>query len=413
MRALARHWRWPLRLARPALALLVLLQAITLATLWAVAAGRRRREQPQGFPHGTLPEVHVDQNVLQLYSYGRDLYDAMLAAIDAAQESIYLETFIWKADEVGKAFKEHLIRKAQAGVAVHVVFDAFGNTVVPHTFKAFPPPVWALEYRAIRRPWQVFDPRRYALDHRKLLVIDGHTGFLGGYNLGSVYATEWRDTHVRINGPAAAQLAQQFVDFWNDHGPRDSRIARHYPRQFDPRIVVRDTNALRLSFPIRDMYIAAIDRAERHVLITNAYFIPDSTLLHSLETAAGRGVKVEVLLPWNSNHPAADWLARGYFTRCLNAGIRLFGYQAMIHAKTCTIDGEWSTIGTANLDRLSAVGNYEINAEIYSRSLAHQMEKLFAQDKTNAKEITAAQWAGRSPLSRLGEFILAPLRNLM
>lgn len=413
MRALAQRWRWPLRLVRPALALLALLQIITLTTLWAVAAGRRRREQPQGFPHGALPEITVDENVLQVYSYGRDLYDAMLAAIDGAQESIYLETFIWKADDVGRAFKEHLNRKAKAGVSVHVVFDAFGNTVVPRSFKEFPPCVRSLEYRAIRRPWQFLDPRRYALDHRKLLVVDGHTGFLGGYNLGSVYATEWRDTHVRIEGPAAAQLAQQFVDFWNGHCPTRSRIVRHYPRQFDPRIVVRDTNALRLSFPIRDMYIAAIDRAEQHVLITNAYFIPDSTLLHALEMAARRGVKVEVLLPWNSNHPAADWLARGYFTHCLRAGIRLFGYRAMIHAKTCTIDGEWSTIGTANLDRLSAVGNYEINAEIYSHSLARQMEELFAQDKTNADEITAAQWAGRAPLSRLGEFILAPLRNLM
>src|SRR6185437_6921845 len=193
-------------------------------------------------------------------------------------------------------------------------------------------------YRDIRHPWQALDPRRYALDHRKLLVVDGRLGFIGGYNLGSLYATEWRDTHLRIAGPAAAQLAQQFVDFWNEHCPRAARIARHYPRQFDPRLVVRDTNALRLSFPIRDMYIAAIDRAERHVLITNAYFIPDSSLLHSMEMAAQRGVKVEVLLPWNSNHPAADWLARGYFTRCLNAGIRLYGYKAMIHAKTCTID---------------------------------------------------------------------------
>jgi cardiolipin synthase A/B len=413
MRAWLRRSRLLVRLTRTAIIGLTVLQAGVLTALWAVAAGRKRREQAQGFPHETLPEVHVDGNTLQVYSYGRDLYDAMLAAIDAAEESIYLETFIWKADEVGKEFKAHLIRKAEAGIAVHVVFDGFGNTVVPHAFKVFPPEVQVLEYQAIRRPWQVLDPRRYALDHRKLLTVDGRLGFIGGYNLGSLYATEWRDTHLRIAGPAAAQLAQQFVDFWNEHCPRAARIVHHYPRQFDPRLVVRDTNALRLSFPIRDMYIAAIDRAERHVLITNAYFIPDSSLLHSMEMAAQRGVKVEVLLPWNSNHPAADWLARGYFTRCLNAGIRLFGYKAMIHAKTCTIDGEWSTIGTANLDRLSAVGNYEINVEIYSRPLARQMEGLFAQDKTNAEEITRERWAARPELSRLGELILAPLRNLM
>ncbi|MGI8914628.1 MAG: phospholipase D-like domain-containing protein [Chloroflexota bacterium] len=413
MRALSQRSRWLVRLAWMAIVGLAVLQVGVLTALWAIAAGRKRREQAQGFPHATLPEVHVDGNALQLYGYGRDLYDAMLAAVDAAQESIYLETFIWKDDAVGREFKAHLISKARAGVAVRLVFDGFANTVVPHAFKVFPSEVKVVEYRAIRRPWHVLDPRRYVLDHRKLLIVDGSIGFLGGYNLGSVYATEWRDSHLRIAGPAAAQLAQQFVDFWNEHSAGADRIVRHYPRQFDPRIVVRDTNAMRLSFPIRDMYIAAIDRAERCVLITNAYFIPDNSLLHALEMAAKRGVTVEVLLPWNSNHPVADWLARGHFTRCLRAGIRLFGYRAMIHAKTCTIDGEWSTIGTANLDRLSAVGNYEINVEVYSRALARQMERMFVQDKTNSDEITLERWARRSDLSRLGELVLAPLRNVM
>jgi cardiolipin synthase len=413
MRVLAHRSRWLVRLVWAGATVVALLQAGVVTALWAIAAGRRRREQAQGFPHATLPPVRINENALQIYSYGRDLYDAMLAAMDAAEESIYLETFIWKDDAVGQAFKELLIRKAQADVAVRVIFDGFGNMIVPHAFKVFPPSVHAIEYQAIRRPWQVLDPRRYALDHRKLLIVDGRVGFIGGYNLGDLYATEWRDTHLRVDGPAAAQLAQQFVDFWNEHCPAERRIKRHYPRQFDPRIVVRDTNALRLSFPIRDMYIAAIDRAEQHVLITNAYFIPDGTLLHALVSAAERGVRVEVLLPYHSNHPVADWLARGYFSRCLRAGIHLFGYRAMIHAKTCTIDGEWSTIGTANLDRLSAVGNYEINVEIYSRPLARQMEALFAQDKTNATEILLERWDARPGWSRLGETILTPLRHVL
>jgi cardiolipin synthase len=118
-----------------------------------------------------------------------------------------------------------------------------------------------------------------------------------------------------------------------------------------------------------------------------------------------------VLLPWTSNHIVADWAAHGYFTECLSKGIRIFGYQrAMIHAKTCTIDGQWSTIGTANLDRLSSVGNYEVNAEVYSAELAQQMEEIFEADKTNAFELTLEQWVRRPWYVKLSEVILTPLR---
>jgi cardiolipin synthase len=345
-----------------------------------------------------------------LYSYGRDLYDAMLTAIDAAQESIYLETYIWKDDAVGQQFKEHLARKAVAGVDVYVVFDRFGNLVVPRAFKAFPPAIHTLEYLGPQRPLQLLDPRRYALEHRKLLVVDGRVGFLGGYNLGSLYATEWRDTHLRMEGPAAAHLAAEFADFWEEHSPARERVPRRYPRRFDAQLVLQSNDALRLAFPIRDMYISAIDRAEARIRLTNAYFIPDRVLRKALKHAVRRGVDVQVLLPYVSNHVLADWIARGLFTDLLRAGIRIYGYQAMIHAKTCTIDGQWSTVGTANLDRLSAVGNYELTIEIYSRELAEQMEDLFEQDKTNAQELTFEAWARRPWYAKVSERILAPAR---
>jgi len=365
------------------------------------------------FPHPQLSEVQVRENSLQIYSYGQDLYDAMLAAIDSAQECIYLETYIWKGDSVGQAFKEHLTQKAAQGVDVYVTFDGFANTVVPRDFKKFPPGIHALQFQPIRRPWHVVDPRRYALDHRKLLVVDGYTGFIGGYNLGSLYATEWRDTHLRIQGPATADLAQSFTDFWNQHNPRHAHIARHYPRRFDAQINVRGTSALQLVFPIRDIYIDAINRAEHSIRLSNAYFVPDHVLLEALIDASRRGVDVEVLVPWISNHRVIDWLTRGYFTSCLKAGIRIFGYRRMLHAKTCTIDGQWSTIGTANLDRLSSVGNYEINVELYSEALAQQMEELFKCDTTNAFELKLEEWVRRPWYLMLRERLLSPLRFLL
>ena len=398
------------RMLLEATGIMLALQALVVTILQVVTVLRKQSREKGAFPHPRLREVAVGENNLLIYDYGEDLFNAMIAAIDAAQESIYLETYIWKSDEVGQRFKDHLERKAAEGIDVYVVFDSFGNTVVPREFKAFPPNVHALQYRAMHRPWHVLDLRRYALDHRKLLIVDGHTAFIGGYNIGSVYATTWRDTHLRIQGPVAADIAQEFTSFWNHQQPASKHISRHYPRHFDPLINTRGTNAMRLTFPIRDMYIEAIDRAEHSIRLTNAYFVPDGVLFDALVSAAKRGVEVQVIVPWISNHVVVDWLTRGYFTDGLEAGIRVFAYRHMLHAKTCTIDGIWSTIGTANLDRLSSVGNYEINVEVYSEALAHQMEELFQCDTTNAFELKLDEWKSREWYKRLGEFILSPLR---
>ena len=393
---------------------LIAFQAALITVLTLISRQRVQRLPPGGFPHLRLPEMTAGDNRLQIYSYGEYLYDAMLGAIDKARESIYFETYLWKDDAIGRAFKERLTTKAEEGVAVYVIYDTFGNLVVPRTFKRFSPAMNVLSFWAIRRPWHLLDPRRYGLDHRKLLIVDGTTAFIGGYNVGSLYATQWRDTHLRIIGPEARDLAQAFVDFWNRFCRKRERIARDYPLRFNPMVNVYGNDIARMIFPIRDTYISAIDRAQHHIRLTNAYFIPDHILLESLEAASRRGVTVEILLPWRSNHLLADWAARSYFTRCLDAGIHLLGYQkAMVHAKTCTIDGQWSTIGTANLDRLSSIGNYEINVEIYDSRFADQMEQLFDSDKTNALEISRERWQRRTPFMQLTERVLGPLRLML
>jgi cardiolipin synthase A/B len=391
------------------------LQVLTAAVLIVIAALGKRRQHEVSFPHQPFEEVQVGENSLKLYAYGRDLYYAMLEAIDLAQESIYLETYIWKDDAVGLEFQEHLARKAEEGVAVYVIFDSFGNLVVPRTFKSsFHPAIHVLEYRAIRRPWQMLDPRRYALDHRKLLIVDGTISFIGGYNLGALYATQWRDTHMSLRGPAAAELARAFIDFWNRFCPAHEQITRRYHHPFDALVTVSQNEAMRASFPIRDMYIAAIDEAEQSILLTTAYFVPDHMLLDALKGAVKRGVDVRVLLPWNSNHVVANWITHSYFTDCLQGGIRIFGYRyTMLHAKTCTIDGQWSTVGTCNLDRLSLVGNYEINVAVYSTTFARQMSALFTEDTAERFELTMQQWEGRPLYIKVSERILAPLRFLM
>jgi cardiolipin synthase len=408
---------YSIRVARVALVVIFALQVFTASILLIISALRRRKSRAEGFPRREFEEAWIGDSRLKLYSYGRELFGDMLEAIDSAQESIYLESYIWKGDAAGWEFKEHLAQKAEEGVEVYVIFDGFGNLVVPRAFKSsFHPLIHLLEYQAISRIWHIFDPRHYSLDHRKLLIVDGKTSFIGGYNIGSLYAESWRDTHLRISGPASADFAQSFIDFWNRFC-RDRKvdcITRHYSRNFNPYITLHGNDAFRFIFPIRDMYIEAINRAEKQILLTNAYFIPDHILLGALKAAAQRGVDVRILVPWISNHVLADWISHSYFSECLEAGIRLLGYRhTMLHAKTCTIDGQWSTVGTANLDRLSSIGNYEINVEIYSSEFARQMELLFACDTADIFEVNANEWHRRPWYAKLSERILKPLRFIM
>ncbi|MDB5056536.1 MAG: phosphatidylserine/phosphatidylglycerophosphate/cardiolipin synthase family protein [Chloroflexi bacterium] len=402
------------RLALRVIGILVLAQMFTLAVLTVVSELRKRRTPNSGFPRRRFEEIEVDGNRLQLYCSGTYLFQDMLDAIDGATRSILFETYLWKGDTLGQEFKDRLAAKAASGVDVYAIYDSPANLVVPREFKRFPPSIHTLRYGSIGRPWQWIDPRRYARDHRKLLVVDGETAFIGGYNIGELYRVQWRDTHVRVKGPHAARLGQDFIDFWNRHTSASERIPWNLRRGVQPRLQHSTNDARRLMFPIRDMYVDAIGRAERRVWITTAYFIPDTVLRNALIDAAKRGVDVKVLVPWTSNHVSADWLAHGFFSRLLEHGVRIFGYRdAMNHAKTMTVDGEWSTVGTANLDRLSQIGNYEINLEVYDEAFAAQMEQLFEIDRSNSFEVTLDYWHSRPWFAKIGELILAPLRPLL
>ncbi len=389
------------------------LQFVTVAVLSAISELRKRRRPVKGFPRLRFEELEVDGNHLQLYCFGDHVFQDMLDAISSATTSILLETYIWKGDALGRRFRECLEARAAAGVEVHVMFDGPANVIVPRSFKRFPPELHALRFRLPNRPWLWLDPRNYARDHRKLLVVDGNIAFVGGYNIGELYRTQWRDTHLRVRGPLAARLGQEFIDFWNRQAKAGERIPWTLRRGAQPRVHYRTNDVRRLLFPIRDMYVDAIERAEHSAWITTAYFIPGRLVRMALTNAARRGVDVQVLVPWTSNHVSADWMARGFFSSLMQAGVHIYAYQdAMNHAKTMTVDGTWSTVGTANLDRLSQVGNYEINVEVYDEAFATQMEQLFEIDRSNSKAVDLATWKRRPWYAKIGEAILAPLRPL-
>jgi cardiolipin synthase A/B len=369
---------------------------------------KARYLQPQ------LDEIQVRDNSLQLYRDGHELYTAMLAAIDEAQKSIFLEVSIWQDDEIGRAFKQHLSQKAAQGVQVYVICSNHSKQKVSRAFGSFPKGIHMPRTIHFRQPWHVLDPRRYAPDHRKLLVVDGLIGFVGGYNLGNPYRDTLLDTHLRLQGPVTADLAYSFIAIWNRFSSPWEQITRRYTRQFNPSINVQANDALRLTFPIRDMYIEAIDRAEHSILLTNASFVPDHSMLEALTTAVSRGVDVRVLVPWPSRRTLADHVICSSFTQCLQAGIRLYiSQQRGLRSKTCTIDGQWSTIGSAHLDLLSSVVNYELNIEIYDKVFATQIQNLFARDIADAYQLSLQKWLSRPWYRKLSEYMLAPFRFLL
>src|SRR5690625_3873488 len=390
-------------------------QLVAAGTVWGVDSLRKRRTPAGGeFPRTAPAAVDVAGSELTVYTYGEDLFAAMLEAIRGATEYIFFETYIWKDDDVGREFKRELIAAAERGVQVYVIFDSFGNLVVPPSFKRFPDSLHVLKFPLWRPGLLTLNMRKSGRDHRKILVVDGGTGFVGGYNIGQLYATTWRDTHLRISGPAVRELDNAFVDFWNDHRrPHHPELEDRGALSWDSRIQSAQNSPSSMLFPVRGAYIQAMDRAQHHIYMTQGYFSPDGEFLHAMLRAAQRGVDVRVLIPEVSNHVLADWVARSLYERMLRGGVSIWLYQgAMVHAKTATVDGRWTTIGTTNIDRMSMIGNYEINLEIYDEALAAHMEEVFATDLTNARPLTLAEWERRSWLERVGETLLHPLRWL-
>ncbi|NYI70312.1 cardiolipin synthase [Naumannella cuiyingiana] len=384
-------------------------QLLIMAVLVAIDSYRKRFRAPASFPHSSPQTLADDSGQARIYTYGQDLYDDMLAAIDAAEHEIFFETFIWKSDATGQRFKEALTRAAERGISVYVIYDKFANLVVPRSFFRFDDRIRVHAHPLLRGGAAFWLPTNWARDHRKLLIVDSQVAFVGGYNVGALYATDWRDTHVRFTGSPVPELENAFIDFWNDNTRRvlpavqertwlsPVRVHRNVPSMF--------------VFPIRAMYLEAIDRATRYCWMTHAYLIPDEGLTATLIAAARRGVDVRIIVPAESNHVVADWLSRGFYRRLLDGGVRLFLFQnAMVHAKTATIDDVWCTIGTANLDGLSLAGNYEINVEILGPDSARVMADIFLADQENCVEVTLEEWDRRSALAKLTEIILAPLR---
>ena len=378
-------------------------------------------------------------NAAMLLYDGPAAYRSMFDAIDGARDHVNVEFYIIEDDDVGRAFSDLLLRKAAQGVSVNLMYDSVGCIDTPLAFfdRLREGGVKVVEYNPVnplkaRGAWRINNR-----NHRKVVIVDGRVGYTGGINISDVYSSGsspgstrgsaggsglsrgprmsrgsqkigWRDTHVRIAGPAVAQAQRLFLDTWAKQQGEPLPERAWFPEleragDHPARMVASGPDN-----PVPAIYVSlvsAIMNAERSVYITMAYFVPDPQTIEALTGAAARGVEVVLVLPSYTDFWAVFHGGRSHYSTLLEAGVQIYERQrALLHAKTAVVDGVWSTIGSANMDWRSYLHNDELNAVILGQGFGKEMEATFSRDRAESLRIEREAWERRPMSVRLKEW---------
>jgi cardiolipin synthase A/B len=363
-------------------------------------------------------------NQVLLLQDGPATYRAMYAAILAARDHIHMETYIFDDDEVGQRFAQALIDKRREGVQVQLIRDSVGTVGTPAALfqRLAASGIEVLEFNPInplaaRKVWEL--NRR---DHRKLLIVDGRTAFLGGINISSVYSggsfsqgsrarpdatLAWRDTDLQLRGPVVAELQKLFLATWEAQKGAPLTGKNYFPPPERAGAQVVRAIGSSPDEPYSQIYatlLSAIASAESSVHLTNAYFAPDPQLLAALKAAVGRGVDVVLILPSRTDSWLVFHAGRAYYSELLRAGVKIHERRGMIlHSKTALIDGVWATVGSTNLDWRSFLHNHELNAVVLGVEFGSQVQAMFDRDLAASDAVTLGRWERRPLDLRLKE----------
>lgn len=354
-------------------------------------------------------------NEIQLYSLADDFLEHLLTDIRLAQHHVHLQSYIIEADEVGKMVQEALCQKAQEGIEVRLIYDDVGCWKAPKAFferfKKFGAEV--RPFLPVRFP--SLTHRVNYRNHRKICVIDGEIGYIGGMNLTTRYTSRgplpWRDLHLRVEGHAAQGLQRIFTSDWFFV----SGMLLNSPSYFPVLATSSRNEASALMQMVASNPVSSypeylysltwvIQHATDYIYLQTPYFMPNESVMQALQTAAMSGVDVQLMIP---EKPDAFWLRWGnnsFLTPMLKAGIRIFLYQkGVLHSKCAVADDDWCTIGSANLDFRSFENNFEANAFIYHEATAKQVKEIFLEDINDCQELTLDKWETRPWLQRYAE----------
>ena len=352
--------------------------------------------------------VLTQDNDVQVFNDGAAKFKALLDDLENAKDHIHFQYYILRLDALGTKIMNVLIKKAKQGVKVRVLYDDIGSrglrikhlkelTDAGGEVTAFFPAILPL-----------INPRLNYRNHRKVVVIDGRIGYVGGFNVGDEYLGldkkfgYWRDTHLRIEGSAIHPLQTRFLLDWNQASAMEDI---DYAERYFPAIPTKGSVGLQIvsSGPdaeweqIKDGYLKMIFLAKEYIYIQTPYFIPDVSFLDALRIACLSGVDVRIMIPNKPDHMFVYWATYSNVGKLLKAGAKVYIYEnGFIHAKQIVVDDEVSTVGTANIDVRSFKLNFEINAFIYDREKSHELAELFESDMQLSTELTYEMYLNRT-----------------
>ena len=353
--------------------------------------------------------VLTDNNDIRIYTDGKEKFHALIEEMKQAKKYIHLQYYIIRSDELWQQIEPVLIAKAHEGVEVRVLFDSMGCRTMHNrdwerleregvqVAEFFPAFLGQLQLRMNYR------------NHRKIVVIDGRIGFVGGFNVGREYLGldskfgYWRDTHLCIEGAAVTSLAVRFVLDWN-YAAKENLFLRdslfelpQYVRGGHDPVQIISSGPDSQTKTIHDNYLHLIHSAKDHVYIQTPYFIPDDSILDALKIASRAGVDVRIMIPCKPDHPFVYWATYSYIGDMVAAGAKCYVYNnGFLHAKTLSVDGMVACVGTANMDIRSFGLNFEVNATIYSERTVQKLERAFENDMNQCTYITRKIYEERS-----------------
>jgi len=352
---------------------------------------------------------------------GDQAFPAMLEAIRSARRSINFEGYIFWSGAVGKSFADALSERARAGVPTHVVVDWLGSKKLGDRLEKQmrQAGVAVMKYRPLR--WYSLD-RVNQRTHRKLLVVDGKVGFVGGIGIADIFAghaqdkDHWRDSQFQVEGPVVAQLQSNFLDNWLELGGPLLDGAAYFP---DPDSAGSEVAQAFASSPgegverLRLMYLLAIASATRSILIANSYFVPNSLVVSMLVEARRRGVDVEIIVPGPIlDAKIVNRASSAKWGPLLESGVRIYQYlPTMYHTKVMVVDDCWVSVGSTNFDNRSFRLNDESNLNVFDEGFAREQARTFAEDRAHSKQVSIDEWRRRPITERLEEWVGRMVRH--
>jgi len=351
-------------------------------------------------------------------------FRAVFKAINEAKSHIHVEYFIIKDDKIGRAFCRRLADKAKQGVEVRIIYDGVGSWKVDFKRSFFD------ELRQAGAQIQCFVPIRVPFlnskinyrNHRKIIVIDGEVGFVGGINIGDEYLGKdakhgfWRDTHLELRGNAVYSLQRIFLEDWYFVSKQKLIDKCYFPNHSykgDKLVQIAASGPDSDWDSIMQLYYSAMASAQEKIHIITPYFIPDDSIIMALKTAALSGVDVRIIIPSRPDHHIVYWATHSYLGELLRAGVKVYKYKkGFVHAKVLLVDSVVGSVGTANMDIRSFQLNYEVNALIYNDITAKRLEQDFMQDISDSRLISLDEFNSRSFFCKIkesGARLLSPL----